>query len=133
MYSIFCFCFLDLILEFSQSVSLLGLDLLHFFFLLACGLEGIFTYLDYAPNAESEQGVAQAILRGLIDFKRDPWPNISESAKSLVRQMLEPDPKLRLTAKEVLGISLFYDKILPCYKDKIQVKNLQKSCIFYHP
>ncbi|KAH9672990.1 calcium-dependent protein kinase 13 [Citrus sinensis] len=33
--------------------------------------------------AESEQGVAQAILRGLIDFKRDPWPNVSESAKSL--------------------------------------------------
>ncbi|CAO2827100.1 unnamed protein product [Amaranthus hypochondriacus] len=52
--------------------------------------------------AESEQGVAQAILRGVIDFKRDPWPNISDSAKSLVRQMLEPDPKKRLTAKQVL-------------------------------
>ncbi|KAF9591359.1 hypothetical protein IFM89_003982 [Coptis chinensis] len=52
--------------------------------------------------AESEQGVAQAILRGLIDFKRDPWPSVSENAKSLVRQMLEPDPKLRLTAKQVL-------------------------------
>ncbi|KAF2306392.1 hypothetical protein GH714_017454 [Hevea brasiliensis] len=52
--------------------------------------------------AESEQGVAQAILRGIIDFKRDPWPNISESAKSLVKQMLEPDPKHRLTAKQVL-------------------------------
>uniref|UniRef100_A0A803NDV1 non-specific serine/threonine protein kinase n=1 Tax=Chenopodium quinoa TaxID=63459 RepID=A0A803NDV1_CHEQI len=50
--------------------------------------------------AESEQGVAQAILRGAIDFKRDPWPNISECAKSLVRQMLEPDPKKRLTAKQ---------------------------------
>lgn len=55
-------------------------------------------------SAESEQGVAQAILHGIIDFKRDPWPHISESAKSLVRQMLEPDPKLRLTAKQVLGI-----------------------------
>ncbi|RWR95617.1 calcium-dependent protein kinase 13 [Cinnamomum micranthum f. kanehirae] len=52
--------------------------------------------------AESEQGVAQAILRGLIDFKRDPWPSISENAKNLVRQMLEPDPKLRLTAKQVI-------------------------------
>ncbi|GAB4833985.1 Calcium-dependent protein kinase 13 [Ancistrocladus abbreviatus] len=52
--------------------------------------------------AESEQGVAQAILHGIIDFKREPWPNISESAKSLVRQMLEPDPKHRLTAKQVL-------------------------------
>ncbi|KAI3732339.1 hypothetical protein L1987_63543 [Smallanthus sonchifolius] len=52
--------------------------------------------------AESEQGVAQAILRGLIDFKREPWPSVSEGAKSLVRQMLEPDPKLRLTAAQVL-------------------------------
>ncbi|KAL3753613.1 hypothetical protein ACJRO7_000943 [Eucalyptus globulus] len=52
--------------------------------------------------AESEQGVAQAILRGLIDFKRDPWPSVSEGAKSLVRQMLEPDPKRRLTATQVL-------------------------------
>ncbi|XP_058110245.1 calcium-dependent protein kinase 13-like isoform X2 [Magnolia sinica] len=52
--------------------------------------------------AESEQGVALAILRGHIDFKRDPWTSISENAKNLVRQMLEPDPKLRLTAKQVL-------------------------------
>lgn len=64
-----------------------------------------FVFSTYFMNifAESEQGVAQAILRGAIDFKRDPWPNISECAKSLVRQMLEPDPKKRLTAKQVLG------------------------------
>ncbi|OAY83544.1 Calcium-dependent protein kinase 13 [Ananas comosus] len=52
--------------------------------------------------AETEQGVAQAILRGNIDFKREPWPSVSDNAKDLVRQMLEPDPKLRLTAKQVL-------------------------------
>ncbi|KAJ7956328.1 putative Calcium-dependent protein kinase [Quillaja saponaria] len=52
--------------------------------------------------AETEQGVALAILRGVIDFKREPWPQISESAKSLVRQMLEPDPRKRLTAQQVL-------------------------------
>ncbi|OIW17695.1 hypothetical protein TanjilG_29045 [Lupinus angustifolius] len=52
--------------------------------------------------ADSEQGVALAILRGVIDFKREPWPQISENAKSLVRQMLEPDPKKRLTAQQVL-------------------------------
>ncbi|CAJ2664471.1 calcium-dependent protein kinase 10 [Trifolium pratense] len=52
--------------------------------------------------AETEQGVALAILRGVIDFKREPWPQISDSAKSLVRQMLEPDPKKRLTAEQVL-------------------------------
>ncbi|VVA91821.1 unnamed protein product [Arabis nemorensis] len=53
--------------------------------------------------AESEQGVALAILRGVIDFKRDPWPQISESAKSLVKQMLDPDPTKRLTAQQVLA------------------------------
>ncbi|KAG5386969.1 hypothetical protein IGI04_038439 [Brassica rapa subsp. trilocularis] len=53
--------------------------------------------------AETEQGVALAILRGVIDFKRDPWPQISESAKSLVRQMLNPDPTKRLTAQQVLA------------------------------
>ncbi|RZC58726.1 hypothetical protein C5167_006027 [Papaver somniferum] len=52
--------------------------------------------------AETEQGVAHAILRGVIDFKRDPWPKVSDSAKSLVKQMLEPDLKKRLTAQQVL-------------------------------
>ncbi|KAH9301922.1 hypothetical protein KI387_013505 [Taxus chinensis] len=52
--------------------------------------------------AETEQGVAQAIIRSVIDFKRDPWPKISDQAKNLVKQMLEPDPKLRLTAEQVL-------------------------------
>lgn len=53
--------------------------------------------------AETEQGVALAILRGVIDFKREPWPQVSNNAKSLVRQMLEPDPQKRLTAQQVLG------------------------------
>lgn len=52
--------------------------------------------------AETEQGVAQAIIRSVIDFKRDPWPKVSENAKDLVKKMLNPDPKQRLTAEEVL-------------------------------
>ncbi|KAF3778443.1 Calcium-dependent protein kinase 8 [Nymphaea thermarum] len=52
--------------------------------------------------AETEQGVAQAIIRCIIDFKRDPWPKVSDNAKDLVKRMLEPDPKRRLTAQEVL-------------------------------
>ncbi|XP_024443541.1 calcium-dependent protein kinase 32 isoform X2 [Populus trichocarpa] len=51
---------------------------------------------------ETEQGVAQAIIRSVIDFKRDPWPKVSENAKDLVRKMLDPDPKRRLTAQQVL-------------------------------
>ncbi|CAH1445702.1 calcium-dependent protein kinase 7 [Lactuca sativa] len=52
--------------------------------------------------AETEQGVAQAIIKSVVDFKRDPWPKVSDTAKDLVKKMLNPDPKLRLTAQEVL-------------------------------
>ena len=52
--------------------------------------------------AETEQGVAQAIIKSVLDFKRDPWPKVSDNAKDLVKKMLDPDPKRRLTAQEVL-------------------------------
>ncbi|XAR69454.1 Non-specific serine/threonine protein kinase [Bertholletia excelsa] len=52
--------------------------------------------------AETEQGVAQAIIRSVVDFKRDPWPKVSDKAKDLVEKMLDPDPKRRLTAQQVL-------------------------------
>lgn len=52
--------------------------------------------------AETETGVAQAIIRAKIDFKRDPWPKVSDNAKDLVKKMLNPDPTSRLTAQQVL-------------------------------
>ncbi|KAK4834506.1 hypothetical protein QYF36_023968 [Acer negundo] len=52
--------------------------------------------------AESEDEIFQEVLHGALDFSSDPWPNISESAKDLVRKMLVRDPKKRLTAHEVL-------------------------------
>lgn len=52
--------------------------------------------------AETEQGVAQAIIRSVVDFNRDPWPKVSDSAKDLVKKMLNPDPKQRLSAQGVL-------------------------------
>nr|GMD39787.1 calcium-dependent protein kinase 32-like [Ipomoea batatas] len=52
--------------------------------------------------AETEQGVAQAIIRSVVDFRRDPWPKVSDNAKDLVKKMLNPDPSKRLTAQEVL-------------------------------
>lgn len=52
--------------------------------------------------------MAQAIIRSIIDFKREPWPRVSDNAKDLVRGMLNPDPKYRLTAQQVLGTEVFY-------------------------
>ncbi|KAI4338850.1 hypothetical protein MLD38_023858 [Melastoma candidum] len=52
--------------------------------------------------AETEEGIAHAIVRGEIDFARDPWPKVSSEAKDLVKSMLHPNPYERLTIKEVL-------------------------------
>ncbi|EEE61563.1 hypothetical protein OsJ_15923 [Oryza sativa Japonica Group] len=52
--------------------------------------------------AETQQGIFDAVLKGFIDFDSDPWPVISESAKDLITKMLNPRPKERLTAHEVL-------------------------------
>ena len=60
--------------------------------------------------------MAQAIIRSVIDFKRDPWPRVSDNAKDLVKRMLDPDPRRRLTAQEVLGnvwfCQLFYSSFI---------------------
>ncbi|XP_077243636.1 calcium-dependent protein kinase 2-like [Tasmannia lanceolata] len=52
--------------------------------------------------AETEKGIFDAILQGDIDFKSDPWPSISNSAKDLVRRMLTKDPKKRISSGQVL-------------------------------
>ncbi|KAL0336757.1 UNVERIFIED_CONTAM: Calcium-dependent protein kinase [Sesamum calycinum] len=43
--------------------------------------------------AESEQGVAQAIIRGKIDFEREPWPSIYQRVP---RALYYPQPLLSL-------------------------------------
>ncbi|KAE8732683.1 Calcium-dependent protein kinase 1 [Hibiscus syriacus] len=67
---------------------------------------GVITYilLSGVPPfwGETEQEIFNEVLNGELDFSTDPWPNISESAKELVRKMLERDTKKRITAHEVL-------------------------------
>ncbi|CAH1448282.1 unnamed protein product [Lactuca virosa] len=52
--------------------------------------------------AETEKGIFDAILEGVIDFESQPWPSISRSAKDLVRKMLTQDPRKRITSAQVL-------------------------------
>ncbi|KAK8716402.1 hypothetical protein V6N13_043711 [Hibiscus sabdariffa] len=52
--------------------------------------------------AETEMGIFRQILQGKIDFDSPPWPAISDSAKDLIRKMLDRNPKRRLTAHQVL-------------------------------
>ena len=39
---------------------------------------------------ETEQQIFEAVGKGHIDFKTDPWPHISSEAKDCVRRMLQP-------------------------------------------
>ncbi|XVF65468.1 hypothetical protein PTKIN_Ptkin09bG0252000 [Pterospermum kingtungense] len=52
--------------------------------------------------ADTEEEIAHAIIRGKIDFGRDPWPKVSDEAKDLVKAMLDPNPYSRMTVQEVL-------------------------------
>ncbi|XP_039072008.1 calcium-dependent protein kinase 24-like [Hibiscus syriacus] len=50
---------------------------------------------------DNEEGIAHAIIRGKIDFERDPWPKVSEETKDLVKRMLDHDPRTRITVQQV--------------------------------
>ncbi|PUZ48421.1 hypothetical protein GQ55_7G244100 [Panicum hallii var. hallii] len=52
--------------------------------------------------AETEKGIFDAILVGQLDLSSIPWPSISESAKDLIRKMLNRDPQKRITAAQAL-------------------------------
>ncbi|KAJ0787571.1 putative protein kinase CAMK-CDPK family [Helianthus annuus] len=56
--------------------------------------------------AETEEGIAQAIIKGDINFIRDPWQRVSEDAKTLIKGMLDQNPDDRLTVEEALGMIL---------------------------
>ncbi|URE06851.1 calcium-dependent protein kinase [Musa troglodytarum] len=47
--------------------------------------------------------VAPEVLRTEPDFRRKPWPNISECAKDFVKKLLVKDPRARLTAAQALS------------------------------
>ncbi|KAE8702966.1 Calcium-dependent protein kinase 14 [Hibiscus syriacus] len=51
--------------------------------------------------ADTEEGIAHAIIEGTIDFERDPWPKISDEAKDIVRSMLDPNPFTRRSVQEL--------------------------------
>ncbi|KAF4383161.1 hypothetical protein F8388_009192 [Cannabis sativa] len=84
--------------------------------------------LDYDKTTQT----TCAILKGDIDFETQPWPQISESAKSLIRQMLERDPKKRLTAQQVLGDKVGENKAClgPLHLFKVFLIERLSNCLF---
>ncbi|CAA7020319.1 unnamed protein product [Microthlaspi erraticum] len=66
---------------------------------------GVMIYVLLSGSApfwgETEEEIFNEVLEGELDLSSDPWPQVSESAKDLIRKMLERNPMKRLTAQEV--------------------------------
>ncbi|KAJ4845094.1 Calcium-dependent protein kinase 28 [Turnera subulata] len=58
---------------------------------------------------ESESGIFKQILQGKLDLESEPWPNVSDSAKDLIKNMLERDPRKRISAHDVTLGSLMIE------------------------
>ncbi|KAK9713240.1 hypothetical protein RND81_06G013900 [Saponaria officinalis] len=68
---------------------------------------GVITYILLCGRRpfwdKTEDGIFKEVLRGKPDFRRKPWPTISNSAKDFVKKLLVKDPHARLTAAQALS------------------------------
>ncbi|KAG6385885.1 hypothetical protein SASPL_154768 [Salvia splendens] len=68
---------------------------------------GVITYILLCGRRpfwdKTEDGIFKEVLRNKPDFRRKPWPSISDAAKDFVRKLLVKDPHARLTAAQALS------------------------------
>lgn len=68
---------------------------------------GVITYILLCGRRpfwdKTEDGIFKEVLKNKPDFKRKPWPNISASAKDLIKKLLVKDPRARFTAAQALS------------------------------
>ncbi|KAJ4962845.1 hypothetical protein NE237_022784 [Protea cynaroides] len=68
---------------------------------------GIITYILLCGRRpfwdRTEDGIFKEVLKNKPEFRRKPWPSISNSAKDFVMKLLVKDPRARLTAAQALS------------------------------
>ncbi|ONK71789.1 uncharacterized protein A4U43_C04F12400 [Asparagus officinalis] len=68
---------------------------------------GVITYILLCGRRpfwdKTEDGIFKEVLRNKPDYRRKPWPIISESAQDFVKKLLVKDPRARLTAAQALS------------------------------
>ncbi|KAL1566619.1 Calcium-dependent protein kinase 18 [Salvia divinorum] len=68
---------------------------------------GVITYILLCGRRpfwdKTEDGIFKEVLKNKPDFRRKPWPSISDAAKDFVRKLLVKDPHARLTAAQALS------------------------------
>ncbi|KRX08642.1 Protein kinase-like domain [Pseudocohnilembus persalinus] len=67
----------------------------------SCGVILYILLCGYPPfNGSSEEAILKSVEEGKVIFDKEDWAEVSDGAKDLIKQMLEKDPKKRLSAKE---------------------------------
>ncbi|XVE87432.1 hypothetical protein DITRI_Ditri18aG0116800 [Diplodiscus trichospermus] len=68
---------------------------------------GVITYILLCGKRpfwdKTEDGIFKEVLKNKPDFRRKPWPTISNGAKDFVKKLLVKDPWARLTAAQALS------------------------------
>lgn len=68
---------------------------------------GVITYILLCGRRpfwdRTEDGIFKEVLKNKPDFRRKPWPTISNSAKDFVKKLLVKEPRARLTAAQALS------------------------------
>lgn len=68
---------------------------------------GVITYILLCGRRpfwdKTEDGIFKEVLKNKPDFRRKPWPSISNDAKDFVKKLLVKDPRARLTAAQALS------------------------------
>ncbi|OMO76013.1 hypothetical protein COLO4_25721 [Corchorus olitorius] len=87
--------------------------------------------------AETLQEQLCKILKGQISFESEPWPQISDSAKDLIRRMLCLKPSERLTARQVLRFHEGYnppkdEHSISKFKNSENIENQQDHHVLGH-
>lgn len=58
----------------------------------------------YPPfDGETPSEIFEAVKRGRLDLRKDPWPAISGEAKELIKGMLQKNPYRRMKLKDLLS------------------------------
>lgn len=69
----------------------------------SCGVILYILLCGYPPfNGDNDAQIFERIKSGKFSFPSPEWDYVSKAAKSLIRTMLEFDPKVRITAQEAL-------------------------------
>ena len=53
-------------------------------------------------GGESDKEILESVKQGIFSFTGAEWKNVSEEAKSLIKQMLSYDPSQRINAQDAL-------------------------------